>query len=270
MDEAIEEGFDVLDALDIPDDVLNGYDQPFEEDSDRPVYIDPGVYRGQLIEWGKVYNPMFKKYSLEMTFALGNERLKGWFNIEKSNSDTLVKAGWKSDFLRMYQEVFDVFLKEVIGKVDYKILASGIIAYKRAKENSLMLYKNVDATLHALSKIGLKLAVVSDAPSREAWIRICTVKLEHTFDAVVTLHDKGFHKPSPEPFNQVIKSLNIEAEEILMVGDWPERDIIGAQNVGMKTAFAKYGDTFDTQNSGADYVLEDISDLIDIINKPNN
>ena len=148
-------------------------------------------------------------------------------------------------------------------------LAAKII-YKRAKENSLMLYKNVDATLHALSKIGLKLAVVSDAPSREAWIRICTVKLEHTFDAVVTLHDKGFHKPSPEPFNQVIKSLNIKAEEILMVGDWPERDIIGAQNVGMKTAFAKYGDTFDTQNSGADYVLEDISDLIDIINKTNN
>ena len=169
-----------------------------------------------------------------------------------------------------YQEVFDVFLKEVIGKVDYKILASGIIAYKRAKENSLMLYKNVDATLHALSKIGLKLAVVSDAPSREAWIRICTVKLEHTFDAVVTLHDKGFHKPSPEPFNQVIKSLNIKAEEILMVGDWPERDIIGAQNVGMKTGFAKYGDTFDTQNSGADYVLEDISDLINIIDNTNN
>ncbi len=55
-----------------------------------------------------------------------------------------------------------------------------------------------------------------------------------------------------------------------MVGDWPERDIIGAKNVGMKTAFAKYGDTFDTKNSGADYVLEDISDLINIIDNTNN
>ena len=74
MDAAIEEGFDALDALDIPDDVLNGYDQlSDEEDSERPIYIEPGVYRGQLIEWGKVYNPMFKKYSLEMTFALGND-----------------------------------------------------------------------------------------------------------------------------------------------------------------------------------------------------
>ena len=169
-----------------------------------------------------------------------------------------------------YQEVFDSFLKDTIGKIDYKILASGIIAYKKAKESSLMLYKNVDETLLSLTRMGLKLGVISDAPSREAWVRICSVNLEHTFDAVITLHDKGIHKPSPEPFKEAIKSLDVKAQETLMVGDWPERDIIGAKNVGMKTAFAKYGDTFDTKNSGADYVLEDISDLINIINKINN
>ena len=169
-----------------------------------------------------------------------------------------------------YQEVFDLFLKGTIGRIDYKILASGIIAYKKAKESSLMLYKNVNETLLSLTKMGLKLAVISDAPSREAWVRICSVNLEHTFDAVITLHDQGIHKPSPEPFKEAIKSLDLEPQETLMVGDWPERDIIGAKNVGMKTAFAKYGDTFDTKNSGADYVLEDISDLINIIDNTNN
>ena len=33
-----------------------------------------------------------------------------------------------------YQEVFDLFLKQNIGKLDYKILASAIIAYKKEKE----------------------------------------------------------------------------------------------------------------------------------------
>ena len=37
----------------------------------------------------------------------------------------------------------------------------------------------------------------------------------------------------------------------------------------MRTAFAKYGDTFDTKNSGADFELEDISDLINIIQNIN-
>ena len=94
--------------------------------------------------------------------------------------------------------------------------------------------------------------------------------MEHTFDAVITLHEQGIHKPSSEPFLEAIKSLKVNVEETLMVGDWPERDIIGAKNVGMKTAFAKYGDTFDTKNSGADYELNDISDLINIIQDINN
>ena len=169
-----------------------------------------------------------------------------------------------------YQEVFDLFLKNTIGKVNYKILATGIISYKKAKENSLMLYKNVDKTLLQLTKMGLKIGVISDAPSREAWIRICLMNLEHVFDTVVTLHNKGIHKPSPEPFKQAMKDLDVLPNETIMVGDWPERDIKGASQVGMKTAFAKYGDTFDTKNSGADYELEDISDLINIVKDLNN
>ena len=109
MEQKIENGFDVT------DDILSEYsDEMFsealEEDLDRPVYIDPGIYKGRLIEWGKTYNPMFKKYSLEMTFVLGNQRLRGWYNIEPNESATLIKAGWKSDLLRMYQEVFDTRL----------------------------------------------------------------------------------------------------------------------------------------------------------------
>ena len=169
-----------------------------------------------------------------------------------------------------YQEVFDLFLKNTIGQVNYKILAIGIISYKKAKENSLILYKNVDKTLLRLTKMGLRIGVISDAPSREAWIRICSMNLEHVFDTVITLHEKGIHKPSPEPFKQAMKDLNVSPNETIMVGDWPERDIKGASEVGMKTAFAKYGDTFDTINSGADYELDDIFDLIDIIQNINN
>ena len=169
-----------------------------------------------------------------------------------------------------YQEVFDVFLKEVIGKVDYKILASGIIAYKRAKENSLMLYKNVNATLHALSKIGLKLAVVSDAPSREAWMRLYYLNLHHVFDPVLTFDDTGARKPSPEPFKLALEKMSVEPSEALMIGDWPDRDVVGAKQIGMKTIFARYGDTFGTKESGADWDVNDIYEIVEIIKGLNN
>jgi putative hydrolase of the HAD superfamily len=55
-----------------------------------------------------------------------------------------------------------------------------------------------------------------------------------------------------------------------MVGDWAERDMVGAKNVGMYTAFAKYGDAFGNQNVVADFVLNDISDLLTVIDTLNS
>ena len=172
--------------------------------------------------------------------------------------------GWE------YQEVLDDFIKEEIGTLDYKFLAGGIVSYKKAKEASLILYPNVNSTLIALSKMGLKLGIVTDAPRREAWIRICSVNLHHIFDAVVAFEDTGEYKPSPNPFKKIISLLNVTSKVCLMIGDWPQRDIVGAKKLGMKTAFARYGDVFDTVVSGADYDIDNIHEIISIIENENH
>ena len=165
-----------------------------------------------------------------------------------------------------YQEVFDDFLINIHGKIDYKILASGIVAYRKTKEAAIIVYPNVHSTLIMLAKSGYKLAVLSDAPSREAWVRLYSVNLHHLFDVVVTHNDTEKYKPSPEPFNKAVELLEIPAKNIIMVGDWPDRDVVGGKIAGMKTAFAKYGDVFNTESSGADYDLNDISEILDIVN----
>ena len=172
--------------------------------------------------------------------------------------------GWEN------QKVFDVFLEKSIGFVDNKFLAAGIVAYRRAREANLMAYPNVNKTLMALSKSGIKLGVVSDAPSREAWMRIYYLNLYHYFDVVITYDDSGERKPSPIPFQLALDGMGLRPEETIMIGDWPERDVVGAQQIGMKTAFARYGDTFGTINSGADWDLNDIYQLVGIINEHNS
>ncbi len=172
--------------------------------------------------------------------------------------------GWEN------QKVFDVFLEKTIGHVDNKFLAAGIVAYRRAREANLMAYPNVNKTLLALSKSGIKLGVVSDAPSREAWMRIYYLNLYHYFDVVITFDDSGERKPSPIPFQLALDGMGLRPEETIMIGDWPERDVVGAQQIGMKTAFARYGDTFGTVNSGADWDLNDIYQLVGIINEHNS
>ena len=65
-------------------------------------------------------------------------------------------------------------------------------------------------------------------------------------------------------------SLQLSPDETIMVGDWPERDVVGGKKIGMKTAFAKYGDTFGTINSGADWDLNNIYQLVSIIHEWNS
>jgi putative hydrolase of the HAD superfamily len=168
-----------------------------------------------------------------------------------------------------FQQVFDELLARELGQIDPKILASGIVAYRRARESTLVLYPHVHMTLLELVKRGIRLGVVSDAPRMQVWLRLCNLGLQHLFDEVVTFDDTGERKPSPAPFREVLRRLGVEAAESLMVGDWAERDVVGAKSLGMKTVFARYGDTFDTKHSGADFDVDDIWMLVGIVDQLN-
>lgn len=171
-----------------------------------------------------------------------------------------------------FQRVFDELLQREFGEVDPKILASGIVAYRRARESALVLYPHAMMTLLELAKRGIKLGVVSDAPRLQVWLRLCGLGLQHVFDAVVTFDDTGERKPAPAPFREVLRLLGADPHESLMIGDWAERDVVGAKSLGMKTVFARYGDTFDTKVSGADYDVDDVFELVrivDALNGPN-
>ncbi len=168
-----------------------------------------------------------------------------------------------------FQSVFDELLYREFSKIDYKILSAGVIAYRRAREAALVPYPHVTMTLINLIKMQLKLGVVSDAPGKEAWLRLCYLNFHHLFDAVVTFDDTGMRKPNPEPFRKILKMLQIDPAEALMVGDWAERDVLGAAQVGMKTVFARYGNTFGTEISNANYDIDDITQIIDIVKEEN-
>lgn len=188
--------------------------------------------------------------------------------ITHQEADKIIDEIYKEQGIE-YQQVFDVFLQRVLNKVDYKILSAGIVAYRKAREAALIPYPHVYSTLNQLLKIGIKMGILSDAPAKEAWLRLAYLNFHHIFDTVVTFEDTKVRKPDPAPFLKVLEKLNVNPKETLMVGDWAERDIDGAKKVGMKTAFARYGDTFDTKSHNADFELSDISELIDIIIREN-
>ena len=163
------------------------------------------------------------------------------------------------------QQIFQKFLEKETGKVDFRILSKGIAAYRKMQAGYLEPYPRVRSTLIALREKGLKLGIVSDAPGLKAWIRLAEMGLTDFFDVVVTLDDTGKLKPSDLPFKAALEKLSLKPQEILFVGDNPERDIQGAQKVGMRTALAKYGQIFPDNGIKADYELNGVEDLLEII-----
>jgi putative hydrolase of the HAD superfamily len=151
--------------------------------------------------------------------------------------------------------------------VEPKILAAGIVGYRRARESALLLYPHAQLVLLELLKRGIRLGVVSDAPRLQVWMRLCTLGLQHVFDAVVTFDDTGERKPAAAPFREVLRQLGVEPHEAIMIGDWADRDVVGGKSLGMTTVFARYGDTFDTVTSGADYDIDDLLELVRIVDR---
>ena len=169
------------------------------------------------------------------------------------------------------QTVFEKFLKNEFKSIDYEILGCAIAGYRRSKATVMVTYPMVRKTLIALIKMGLKLGIVSDAPRKPLYTRVAELKLNKYFDNIVTADDVGGkRKPAPEPFLRICEVMGLDPKECMMVGDWEERDMVGAKNVGMITVLAAYGDEWDIKHPKADYVLkESVYELINIVKEIN-
>lgn len=215
----------------------------------------------------------FKRVSMEEAV---DAMIDAGLDISKKKALRII-YGIYNEFTMEDSNIFQKFLEKVNGSIDYKILAYGINAYRKARFGVISPYPRTVSTLIKLKENGIKLAIVSDAPKIKAWLRLTSMRIDPLFDIVVTYDDTGEYKPSRKPFVKAIEALNLKPEDCMMVGDSIERDIEGARNIGMKTCFAKYGcSSLERDNYGKEINLnnktwdceaERIEDILEIVLK---
>lgn len=170
-----------------------------------------------------------------------------------------------------YQRIFQPFVKQVMDRYDWKVIASGVVAYRRAKATLLQPYPKTIPTLIALREKGLKLGIVSDAPRMQAWTRLVESGLADFFDVVVTKDDvRGLMKPSPAPFHAAVSRMGVKPAEMLFVGDNVNRDVLGAKKAGMTAVLAKYGEWDKARTKvKADFEIHNVHQLLAIVDRLN-
>ncbi len=170
----------------------------------------------------------------------------------------------------------DGIKKEVFGDNHSGMLLDGINKLKgedrRRAENILIeseisaansteLNKGVDELLDFLKKKEIKTALVT-RNNREA-VKVIFKRFGLRFDVVVSREDTP-PKPNKAQLNAALDGLGVKNENALFIGDHA-LDLEAGRRVGIKTVLIKNKFSQDVLEE-ADFVIESMDDVIDIIN----
>lgn len=170
-----------------------------------------------------------------------------------------------------YQGHFNELLKESGHDENPRIIAAGLIAYHNTKLTYLVPFSDTIPTLLSLRDRNYKLGVITNGLAVKQWEKLIRLGVQHVFDSVIISKEAGVEKPDPEIFKLAVEGIKCKPEETVMVGDRIDRDIAGANEVGMLTVQLlkekRREKTPKKPEDEPDYVISELGDILSILEK---
>ncbi|OZI20916.1 hypothetical protein CAL26_26030 [Bordetella genomosp. 9] len=111
--------------------------------------------------------------------------------------------------------------------------ARGLIElWRGADPGAVVVHQDALALMRAVKARDIPVALLSDNPAASQRQKIARLPVGMTFDAVVLTDTLSAPKPDARGFVEVAERLHLSAEKLLMVGDSPWRDALGALRAG--------------------------------------
>lgn len=100
----------------------------------------------------------------------------------------------------------------------------------------------LDGTFEILQylKPKYKLHIITNGFQEVQKTKIHNSRIDSFFSSITTSEEAGFKKPHENIFKHAFRKSNAVKENSIMIGDSLEADILGGQQVGMKTIFFNY------------------------------
>ena len=132
------------------------------------------------------------------------------------------------------------------------------------------LYEDALEVLAELRERGYRLGLITNS-FLPMWMR--DVELRHynlidVFDARITSGDAGYMKPHPAIYRHMLELLDTTPEQSVFVGDRPQNDIAGANDVGMISILIDPPHLQrDASEHVPDYTIERLGELVEILER---
>ena len=165
----------------------------------------------------------------------------------------------KSGFKKIYPELSDEMLDLCVQ--NYRKI------FDDTKEKiPPTLFVDMADTLNKLKDKGIVCTIATSRNGKSLREFLDKMNITNLFSYLLAAEDTTLLKPNAEPVIKTLNDLSYSTEQTVVIGDMPI-DILMGKNAGVYTCGVTYGnsDRDSLLEAGADYVIDGISELLDIL-----
>lgn len=163
-------------------------------------------------------------------------------------------------------EIFPKYIKDV--DVDILIKEYREACEPKMGKDYIKLYPKVIETFKALKEKNIKIGVFTSRSNKSATRLLKMLEIYDYIDIFIGFNDVNNFKPDPEGIYLALNKLNLKPNELMMVGDHAH-DITASKEANIYSVGVRYSyyGSDKLKELGADFIVDDLYQIIDIIKK---
>lgn len=182
-----------------------------------------------------------------------------------------------ADKLWNYFEAGKLALDELLSEISRQDEKEECLTIYREHSPNISLYKGIPDLLKALRDANIQIGIITDGRAIGQRAKINALGLPALVDEIIITDELGgvrFRQPNSISFRIMQTKWQIPFEEMLYIGDNPEKDFQAPCQLGMHTMFFrnKCGLYYDAHDAPilCDYVVENLKEMRDCLQKITN
>lgn len=184
-------------------------------------------YKGILLDLDDTLYNYSYAHTNALKAAITAEDQAAFAEARKQTGINLKKTASSHNRLLYFQKML-----ELQGKSPFKAFA----IYEKYWGTFLENMRFYPGAIDFLEKVKhLPIALITDLTAHIQYRKIKKLGLEKYINALVTSEEIGIEKPAPQMFKAGLHKLNLNPQEVCMIGDNYEKDILGAGQLGIES-----------------------------------
>jgi putative hydrolase of the HAD superfamily len=135
--------------------------------------------------------------------------------------------------------------------------------YRANFQHHCVPFAGLHEMLDGLQAAGYQLGMITNGRFPFQLLNVQALGIEPYFETILVSEKEGCRKPEAEIFGRALGKMSVDAETAVFVGDNPEADVRGAQNVGMRGVWKRTDYWHDCPHANA--ICERLDEILPII-----